>query len=222
MKKWGDMMSQQRKILKIVGIIAIVIGLIWFSRSYLNISPTEIKEWILSFGMWAPILYIFLYTVRPLIFFPASVLSITGGLAFGALMGTVYTVIGATLGAVVAFLVAKKLGKGVIKNSAGKVDQIQQQLEKNGFIYVLIFRLLPIFNFDLISYAAGLSKVRLLPFFLATLIGIIPGTFAYNFLGSSIVSKDPRIIIGAIIVFLILTIVPWYLQKRWKAKKNLG
>lgn len=222
MKKWGDMMSQQRKILKIVGIIAIVIGLIWFSRSYLNISPTEIKEWILSFGMWAPILYIVLYTVRPLIFFPASVLSITGGLAFGALMGTVYTVIGATLGAVVAFLVAKKLGKGVIKNGAGKVDQIQQQLEKNGFIYVLIFRLLPIFNFDLISYAAGLSKVRLLPFFLATLIGIIPGTFAYNFLGSSIVSKDPRIIIGAIIVFLILTIVPWYLQKRWKAKKNLG
>ncbi|VWX35366.1 TVP38/TMEM64 family protein [Exiguobacterium oxidotolerans] len=215
-------MSQQRKILKIVGIIAIVIGLIWFSRSYLNISPTEIKEWILSFGMWAPILYIVLYTVRPLIFFPASVLSITGGLAFGAMMGTVYTVIGATLGAVVAFLVAKKLGKGVIKNSAGKVDQIQQQLEKNGFIYVLIFRLLPIFNFDLISYAAGLSKVRLLPFFLATLIGIIPGTFAYNFLGSSIVSKDPRIIIGAIIVFLILTIVPWYLQKRWKAKKNLG
>lgn len=222
MKKWGDMMSQQRKILKIVSIIAIVIGLIWFSRSYLNISPTEIKEWILSFGMWAPILYIVLYTVRPLIFFPASVLSITGGLAFGALMGTVYTVIGATLGAVVAFLVAKKLGKGVIKNGAGKVDQIQQQLEKNGFIYVLIFRLLPIFNFDLISYAAGLSKVRLLPFFLATLIGIIPGTFAYNFLGSSIVSKDPRIIIGAIIVFLILTIVPWYLQKRWKAKKNLG
>ncbi len=222
MKKWGDMMSQQRKILKIVSIISIVIGLIWFSRSYLNISPTEIKEWILSFGMWAPILYIVLYTVRPLIFFPASVLSITGGLAFGALMGTVYTVIGATLGAVVAFLVAKKLGKGVIKNSAGKVDQIQQQLEKNGFIYVLIFRLLPIFNFDLISYAAGLSKVRLLPFFLATLIGIIPGTFAYNFLGSSIVSKDPRIIIGAIIVFLILTIVPWYLQKRWKAKKNLG
>ncbi len=222
MKKWGDMMSQQRKILKIISIVAIVIGLIWFSRSYLNISPTEIKEWILSFGMWAPILYIVLYTVRPLIFFPASVLSITGGLAFGALMGTVYTVIGATLGAVVAFLVAKKLGKGVIKNGAGKVDQIQQQLEQNGFIYVLIFRLLPIFNFDLISYAAGLSKVRLLPFFLATLIGIIPGTFAYNFLGSSIVSKDPRIIIGAIIVFLILTIVPWYLQKRWKAKKNLG
>ncbi|ASI36579.1 MULTISPECIES: TVP38/TMEM64 family protein [unclassified Exiguobacterium] len=215
-------MSRQQKGVRLAFVLLVIIGLIWFSRSYLNVSPTDIKEWILSFGMWAPILYIVLYTVRPLIFFPASVLSITGGLAFGALMGTVYTVIGATLGAVVAFLVAKKLGKGFIKNGAGKVDQIQQQLEKNGFIYVLIFRLLPIFNFDLISYAAGLSKVRLLPFFLATLIGIIPGTFAYNFLGSSIVSKDPRIIIGAIIVFLILTIVPWYLQKRWKAKKNLG
>ncbi|WP_449402991.1 TVP38/TMEM64 family protein [Exiguobacterium artemiae] len=143
-------------------------------------------------------------------------------MAFGTWLGTLYTVIGATLGAVVAFLVAQKLGNGLIKKKeqAGKIHQIQQQLEKNGFIYVLIFRLLPIFNFDLISYAAGLSKVRLLSFFLATLIGIIPGTFAYNFLGSSIVSKDPQLIIGAIIVFLVLTIVPWYIQKRWKAKKT--
>ncbi|MDI3234337.1 TVP38/TMEM64 family protein [Exiguobacterium antarcticum] len=217
-------MTRQQKIIRILLLVLIISGLIWFSRAYLDINPTDIKEWILSFGMWAPILYILLYTIRPLIFFPASVLSITGGLAFGALMGTVYTVIGATLGAVVAFLVAKKLGTGLIKqkDSAGKVEQIQRQLEKNGFIYVLIFRLLPIFNFDLISYAAGLSKVRLLPFFLATLIGIIPGTFAYNFLGSSIVSKDPRIIIGAVTVFVVLTIVPWYIQKRWKAKKNLG
>ncbi|MCT4781483.1 MULTISPECIES: TVP38/TMEM64 family protein [Exiguobacterium] len=217
-------MTRQQKIIRILLLVLIISGLIWFSRAYLDINPTDIKEWILSFGMWAPILYILLYTIRPLIFFPASVLSITGGLAFGALMGTVYTVIGATLGAVVAFLVAKKLGTGLIKqkDSAGKVEQIQHQLEKNGFIYVLIFRLLPIFNFDLISYAAGLSKVRLLPFFLATLIGIIPGTFAYNFLGSSIVSKDPRIIIGAVTVFVVLTIVPWYIQKRWKAKKNLG
>ncbi|WP_201723156.1 TVP38/TMEM64 family protein [Exiguobacterium sp. KRL4] len=217
-------MTRQQKIVRIILLLMIIGGLIWFSRSYLNINPSDIKEWILSFGMWAPILYILLYTIRPLIFFPASVLSITGGLAFGALMGTVYTVIGATLGAVVAFLVAKKLGTGLIKqkDGAGKVEQIQRQLEKNGFIYVLIFRLLPIFNFDLISYAAGLSKVRLLPFFLATLIGIIPGTFAYNFLGSSIVSKDPRIIIGAVTVFVVLTIVPWYIQKRWKAKKNLG
>ena len=217
-------MTRQQKIIRILLLVLIISGLIWFSRAYLDINPTDIKEWILSFGMWAPILYILLYTIRPLIFFPASVLSITGGLAFGAWMGTVYTVIGATLGAVVAFLVAKKLGTGLIKqkDGAGKVEQIQRQLEKNGFIYVLIFRLLPIFNFDLISYAAGLSKVRLLPFFLATLIGIIPGTFAYNFLGSSIVSKDPRIIIGAVTVFIVLTIVPWYIQKRWKAKKNLG
>ena len=217
-------MTRQQQFIRILVLVLLIGGLIWFSRSYLNLSPTDIKDWILSFGMWAPILYILLYTIRPLIFFPASVLSITGGLAFGAWLGTLYTVIGATLGAVVAFLVAQKLGNGLIKKKeqAGKINQIQQQLEKNGFIYVLIFRLLPIFNFDLISYAAGLSKVRLLSFFLATLIGIIPGTFAYNFLGSSIVSKDPQLIIGAIIVFLVLTIVPWYIQKRWKAKKDLG
>ena len=214
-------MKKSNKIIKIVLILLVALLALWFLRSYLQFDANQIQEWILSFGLLSPIVYIILYTVRPLIFFPASVLSIAGGLAFGALMGTIYTVIGATLGAVLSFIVARKLGKNIAnKEWKGNAQKIQAQMEQKGFLYVLMFRLLPILNFDLISYLAGISKVRLTSFFFGTLIGIIPGTFAYNFLGSSIISGNPKIIISAVIVFAILTMIPIYVQKRLNKKTN--
>lgn len=198
-----------------------VVIAVWFSTTQLNLDAKEIRDWIIGFGIFAPIIYMLLYTVRPLIFFPASILSITGGLAFGPLFGTIYTVLGATAGALVSFVVARKLGKNIAnKEWKGRGKAIQSQLEKNGFFYVLLFRFIPLFNFDLISYTAGVSKVRFRDFFLGTLIGIIPGTFAYNFLGSSLVSGDLRIILFAVLVFVILTLIPMWVRKKWVNKKE--
>lgn len=204
-------------------LIGIAVALvIWLSRSVFQVDANSIRNWILSFGLWAPLLYIVLYTVRPLIFFPASVLSIAGGLAFGAWLGTIYTIIGATLGAMLSFYVAKNLGKSLVKKQwSGNAGKIQGQMEKNGFLYVLLFRLIPVINFDLISYLAALAKVRFTSFALATLIGIIPGTFAYNFLGSSFVSGNPKIISIAVAVSIVLTVVPIFIRNRWVNKQKL-
>lgn len=202
-------------------VIAIVVGIaIWLSRSVFNIDADGLRSWILSFGLWAPLIYIIIYTVRPLIFFPASVLSIAGGLAFGAWLGTLYTIIGATLGAMLSFYVAKTLGKSLVRKAwSGNAGKIQAQMEQNGFLYVLLFRLIPVINFDLISYMAAIAKVRFGSFALATLIGIIPGTFAYNFLGSSFISGNPKIIALAVIVFIVLTVVPILIRNRWMKKQ---
>ncbi len=201
-------------------LIGIAIGVvIWLSRSVFQIDAEGLRNWILSFGFWAPLIYIIIYTVRPLIFFPASVLSIAGGLAFGAWLGTLYTIIGATLGAMLSFIVAKNLGKSLVRKEwSGNAKKIQAQMEQNGFLYVLLFRLIPVINFDLISYMAAIAKVRFGAFALATLIGIIPGTFAYNFLGSSFISGNPKIIILAVIVFIVLTVVPILIRNRWNKK----
>ncbi|AIY05441.1 hypothetical protein Plano_1476 [Planococcus sp. PAMC 21323] len=203
--------------------IAALIGIvIWLSRSVFQVDANDLRNWILSFGFWSPVLYILIYTVRPLIFFPASVLSIAGGLAFGAWLGTLYTIIGATLGAMLSFYVAKTLGKSFVRKSwTGNVGKIQSQMEQNGFFYVLLFRFIPVINFDLISYVAAFAKVRFSSFALATFIGIIPGTFAYNFLGSSFVSGNPKIIVLAVVVFVILTVVPIALRNRWNKKQKL-
>lgn len=204
-------------------LIAVGVGLvIWLSRSVLQVDANDLRNWILSFGLWSPAIYIIVYTVRPLIFFPASVLSIAGGLAFGAWMGTLYTIIGATLGAMLSFYVAKTVGKKLVRKTwTGNVRKIQSQMEQNGFFYVLLFRFIPVINFDLISYAAAFAKVRFTSFALATFIGIIPGTFAYNFLGSSFVSGNPKIIILAVAVFVIMTVVPIALRNRWNKKQLL-
>ncbi|WP_211654176.1 TVP38/TMEM64 family protein [Planococcus alpniumensis] len=201
-------------------LVAVAIGLgIWLSRSVFDVEAEDLRSWILSFGLWAPVIYIIVYTIRPLIFFPASVLSIAGGLAFGAWMGTFYTIIGATLGAMLSFLVAKVVGRSIVtKEWTGNAAKFQAQMEHNGFLYVLLFRLIPVINFDLISYMAAIAKVRFTSFALATLIGIIPGTFAYNFLGSSFVSGNPKIIAAAIVVFVILTVVPILIRNRWNRK----
>jgi uncharacterized membrane protein YdjX (TVP38/TMEM64 family) len=213
----------KKKIIKVIIISLFVLGLIWFYQSYLQISPQQIRDWILSFGIFAPVLFMIIYTIRPLILFPASILSLGGGLAFGAFWGTVFTVIGATTGAALSFWVARKLGKNIAnKTWKGKGEVIQHQLEQRGFLYVILLRLIPVFNFDLISYLAGISKIKFKAFFLGTLLGIIPGTFAYNFLGSSIVDGSLSTILIAILLFAVVLCVPLLINQDLKYKLGLS
>lgn len=213
----------KKNVLKIIGIAIIIVVLLYINKEYLNLSPQDIREWILSYGLFAPVLYILLYTLRPLILFPASVLSLTAGLAFGAVWGTVYTIIGATAGAILSFLVARKLGGKFVKGktSGPRMTKITDQLEKRGFVYVILLRLIPLLNFDLISYAAGVSRVRFASFVLGTFLGIIPGTFAYNFLGSSILGDNIGKVIAAILVFLLISIVPVLASPKLREKLGL-
>jgi uncharacterized membrane protein YdjX (TVP38/TMEM64 family) len=202
--------------IKVFILTLIMFGLLWINHRYLNVSPSAIREWILSFGAWAPIMYVIFYTLRPLILFPASIVSLSAGLAFGALFGTIFTLIGATAGAVLSFWVSRKLGGDMVKKEwKGKAQVLQEQLEQRGFIYILLLRLIPVFNFDLISYLAGVSKVRFGSFFFGTLIGIVPGTFAYNFLGSSFVESDMKTIGFAILLFLAVLIIPLWIRKKY-------
>ncbi|CEG21759.1 TVP38/TMEM64 family inner membrane protein YdjZ [Planococcus massiliensis] len=209
-----------RKFSKVFLWLAAILGVgavYWISRSVFQLDAQAVRSWILSFGVAAPLIYIAVYTVRPLVLFPASILSIAGGLAFGPWMGTFYTIIGASLGAMLSFVLAKKIGVRLGKKEwPENRKKIQTQMERNGFFYVLALRLFPGFSFDLVSYSAAIAKVRFVPFSIATIIGIIPGTFALNFVGSSFISGNPAIITGAIAVFIVLTSGLALLRNRWK------
>jgi uncharacterized membrane protein YdjX (TVP38/TMEM64 family) len=208
MKKWSSA-------LKVTAILAAIALLLWFNQTYLQLTPTDIRTWILSFGWLAPLLYVILYTVRPLILFPASVLSLAGGLAFGAIWGTILTVIGATAGAVLSFVIARFMGHSLVRTDwKGNMKKVQIQLENRGLLYVLLLRLIPLFPFDLISYVSGVSKIRFRAFFIGTLFGIIPGTFAYNFLGSSFTEGGWRDILIGAAVFLGAMAIPLLFRRR--------
>lgn len=135
-------------------------------------------------GPAAPIAYVVLYAVGAVVFVPGAPLSVAGGALFGPLWGTVLIVVGATLGAGGAFLVARRLGRDQVEAlAAGRLGQVDRWLEQQGFLAVLYLRLVIIVPFNLLNYVVGITSVRRRDYLLATMIGIVPGAFAFAAFG---------------------------------------
>ncbi|TFE29380.1 TVP38/TMEM64 family protein [Cohnella luojiensis] len=200
---------------KIAAAAAIVAILLWIDYKYLKVNPESIRNWVLSFGWIAPVLYIAMYIARPFILFPASVLSMAGGLAFGTWFGMLYTLIGAVTGAVLSFLVARKIGGGFFRGKGDpRLEKIERAMERRGFMMVLLLRIAPFVPFDLVSYAAGVARVPLRAFLPATIIGTLPGTFAYNFLGASLTKGSWKEIAIAGCVFAVALAIPFLFRRK--------
>ncbi len=180
------------------------------NRHFLKgITPQSIREWILSFGSLSPIVFLFLGAVRPFVFIPYSLVTLASGLAFGAVWGTILSLSAAAASGTMAFLAADKAGRSFfLTRLDGNSSNAKELLQQNGFSFILILRLLPVINFDLLSIVAGMSTARLRPFILATVIGSIPGALALNVFGNSFVSGEwgASLALGA--VMLLIMIIP--------------
>jgi uncharacterized membrane protein YdjX (TVP38/TMEM64 family) len=173
--------------------------------------------------------FIAIYLVQTALSLPgAAVLSLAAGAIFGSVMGTIYVNIGATAGAVLAFLAARYLFHDVIQNKFGtRLEKINSELEKAGFNYLLSLRLVPVFPFFLINLAAGLTRIPLRAFFLATVIGIIPGSFVYCNAGASLATissvgeiASPRVL-GSFALLGLFSLIPVF-YKKIRRKQNAG
>ena len=133
-----------------------------------------------------------LYILQTALSLPgAAILSLAAGAIFGSIMGTVYANIAATIGATLAFLVTRYLLRDVVLSRFGqKLEGMNRELESRGFNYLLFLRLVPVFPFFLINLAAGLTRLPLRTFFIATMVGIIPGGFVYVNAGASLATID--------------------------------
>ena len=145
-----------------------------------NCTPEKVKNYVHSFGSWAPIVYIILFTLVPLTLFPDSILAIAGGMCFGLVGGYFLTLIGALCGGTLSFYLARKFGQGFIKKLVKKdMTRLEDAMTKRGFFIVFLLRLIPLFPFDVISYCAGFAGVKFKDFMLATILGTIPGIFVF-------------------------------------------
>jgi uncharacterized membrane protein YdjX (TVP38/TMEM64 family) len=132
------------------------------------------------------------YIVQTALSLPgAAILSLAAGAVFGSIMGTVYANIAATAGAALAFLMTRYLLRDAVLSRFGsKLEGMNRELETRGFNYLLFLRLVPVFPFFLINLAAGLTRLPLRTFFIATMLGIIPGGFVYVNAGASLATID--------------------------------
>ncbi|MGB6299844.1 MAG: TVP38/TMEM64 family protein [Rivularia sp. (in: cyanobacteria)] len=144
--------------------------------------------WVDSLGWLAPIAYIVIYNIATLLFIPGSVLTLKGGCLFGFLGGSMYVLIAATIGATFAFLVGRYISRDWVCQQIGnkpKFKAIDKAVAKNGFKIVFLTRLSPVFPFNLLNYAFGVTQVSLKDYILGS-IGMIPGTVMYVYMGSLI------------------------------------
>ncbi|MGC8711194.1 MAG: TVP38/TMEM64 family protein [Leptodesmis sp.] len=143
-------------------------------------------QWIESVGIIGGIAFIAIYIIATVAFLPGSILTLGAGVVFGVLLGAVYVFVGATLGAIAAFLVGRYLARGWIsKKIEGnqKFAAIDKAVAKEGFKIVLLTRLSPVFPFNLLNYAFGITGVSLRDYALGS-VGMIPGTIMYVYIGS--------------------------------------
>jgi uncharacterized membrane protein YdjX (TVP38/TMEM64 family) len=142
-------------------------------------------QWINGLGALGGVVFIAIYILATLAFLPAAILTLGAGVIFGVIWGSLYVFIGATLGAVAAFLVGRYVARGWVKqkiSSYKKFANIDQAVSKEGLKIVFLIRLSPLFPFNLLNYALGVTSVSLKDYFLAS-FGMIPGTIMYVYLG---------------------------------------
>lgn len=144
-------------------------------------------DWVAGLGVWGMAAFVLLYILATVLFLPGSILTLGGGALFGVLKGSIIVSLAATLGATAAFLVGRYLARGwVEKRIAGspRFQAVDQAVAREGWKIVGLTRLSPVFPFNLLNYAFGLTRVSLRDYFWATWIGMIPGGVMYVYLGS--------------------------------------
>ncbi len=145
---------------------------------------------LMTNSLYGPLLYVLLYALRPLLFFPASILTLMGGFLFGPI-GIIYTIIGSNTSAVAAYTVGRYFGKDVLddEENAGTIQKYIGRMRENSFETVLIMRLI-FLPYDLVNYAAGFLQINWKAFLAATAIGSMPGTISFVLLGASFGTLD--------------------------------
>ncbi len=159
---------------------AIAVALVY--RERFDIAALE--QGLRQAGLMAPLLFMLLYALAAVLFLPGSVLTVAGGALFGPFWGTFYNLTGATLGATLAFLIARYLaGDWVTQRSAGRLQQLVAGVEAEGWRFVAFVRLVPLFPYNLLNYALGLTRIRLSHYVMTTYVCMLPAAFAYTYLG---------------------------------------
>jgi uncharacterized membrane protein YdjX (TVP38/TMEM64 family)/rhodanese-related sulfurtransferase len=177
-------MSMCRFIPRFALALLLVAGAAWVAVHRDQINLTTFDAWLGSLGLWAPIGYMVLFAVATVAFFPGAIFSVAGGALFGPILGSLWNLLGATLGATLAFLVARYIvGDWVERNAGGLLNRLMEGVDAEGWRFVAFVRLVPLFPFNLSNYVLGLTRIPLHQYIIATLVCMTPGAVAYTWLG---------------------------------------
>ena len=175
--------------IKFALVLILVLGsayLLWDHSEWFE-NPRLVKVEVLAWGIWGPVVYMLLYAVGPSFLVPGAVMTIAGGLAFGALRGSVYSLLGAEAGALVAFAAGRFLGRSFVQRVVGgRFEKLLAQIGRHGFQIIFYLRLVPLIPYNALNLLAGASPITFRDYFWASAIGMVPGTILFAFLGDAL------------------------------------
>ncbi|MDQ1331280.1 MAG: hypothetical protein QG578_1548 [Thermodesulfobacteriota bacterium] len=207
----------------------IMLGAVIFFIRYYNLDryleKEHLRQLIAGYGIWGPIIYLFIWTIAPPLFLPGLPLTLVGGVLFGFIPGVIYTIIGATSGATLAFLTARYLARDWVasKLAGTKAAALDEKVEQHGWKIVAFTRLIPVFPYNLLNYAFGLTGISLAVYVITTFIFMLPMTTAYIFFSANIIDlfrgKISREVIAGVILIVLVTLIP-VIYKKITAKRG--
>lgn len=185
-----------------------------------------LRQWIQGYGALAPVIYMLIYTVAPALFLPGLPITIVGGVLFGPFWGVVYTITSSTLGACVAFIISRHIAREWIetKLKSPSWQRLDQGVERHGWKVVAFTRLIPLFPYNLLNYAFGLTKIKFLHYAITTFFCMLPACIAYIVFSSSlpdiIKGKISPTFIAGIGLIILVSLIPLF-YRRYKAPKGM-
>lgn len=212
-------MGSKIKFFLLISFIVAAIVSIKLSGLDQYLDQERLRIWISSYGAWGPIAYIILYSIAPSLMLPGIPITVAGGILFGPIGGTIYTSIGATIGASIAFLISRYLGRDWVEAMLkDRWKVLDAEVDRQGWKIVAFTRLIPLFPFNMLNYAFGLTRIRFSHYFLASFIFMLPGVVAYIVFSSSLLglfrgNVSREFVIGLILVVIVSAIPIIYKRK---------
>jgi uncharacterized membrane protein YdjX (TVP38/TMEM64 family) len=185
-----------------------------------------LRDYILSYGFWAPVASLFLMVLQALVApVPSFLITFANGLAFGVFWGWMLSLFGHVLAAAVCFWISRSLGRVPVEVLVGRtgLQSADRWFARWGMYAVFVGRLVPGVAFDVISYAAGLTRMRFRNFLVATALGIFPQTFLYSYLGRQAPEYVALFLVtSALVVAGVIAVAVFrYRRERRKPQRNL-
>jgi uncharacterized membrane protein YdjX (TVP38/TMEM64 family) len=172
---------------RIVAMAAAIVILVAIALLVPLPTAVQLRDWATSVGPWFPLAFLAAYILITVFPFPRTVFTLAAGLLFGPMLGAAIAVVASTLSAVIALLLMRAAGwqlNRLVRHP--RIDSLDDRLRQRGWPTVVSMRLIPAVPFSVLNYAAGASAVRVWPYTLATLAGLLPGTTAVVVLGDAL------------------------------------
>ena len=220
-------MDKAQTAVLVLGTVAVVVMTAWWLMHVNGVdlsflTPAFVRDHIQAYGHWAILVYIAVYVFNTILIFPPNTpITLAAGLIFGAFWGGVWIMVSAVIGTSLAFFISRSLGrKSMEPLIQGRWEDVNERLGRNGFLAVLLLRLIPVLPFEILNYLCGLSKIAYWDFIAGTFLGLLPGAFLTAFIGGELgtVARwndllTPRIITAAVLagavvgVTLLITVI---------------